>query len=142
MVSLRQLRRLKSSFRPGERSELSSRSSAFMERNIQIDVIHCYSVFFGGVNTDRACPLDYMSPHSSAPCPNAFLVNWESGPTNEPILLPVASYSGECKFPAHFDRYRGIVEEALFDRLGRPRFLTRPRCRGHSVDRWASATTS
>jgi hypothetical protein len=42
--------------------------------------------------------------------------------TNEPILLPVAPHSEGCEFPL-FDEYRGIVEEAMFDRLGRPSFF-------------------
>jgi hypothetical protein len=43
--------------------------------------------------------------------------------TNQPILLPVAPHSERHEFPPQFDEYRGIVEEALFDRLGRPTFF-------------------
>jgi hypothetical protein len=35
---------------------------------------------------------------------------------------PVAPHSEGCEFP-QIDRYRGIVEEALFDRLGLPSFF-------------------
>jgi len=42
--------------------------------------------------------------------------------TNEPILLPAAPHSERCEFPPQTDKYRGIVGEELFDRLGRPSF--------------------
>jgi hypothetical protein len=42
--------------------------------------------------------------------------------TKEPTLLPVAPHSVDSEFLL-LDRYRGIVEEAVFDRLGRPSFL-------------------
>jgi hypothetical protein len=42
--------------------------------------------------------------------------------TNEPILLPVAPHSGGYEFP-ETEKYRGIVEQALSDRLGRPVFF-------------------
>jgi hypothetical protein len=42
--------------------------------------------------------------------------------TNEPILLPLAPDSIDSEFP-QVEKYRGIVEEALFDRLGRPSFF-------------------
>jgi len=35
--------------------------------------------------------------------------------TNEQIFRPVAPHSEGCEFP-EIDRYRGIVEEAVFDR--------------------------
>jgi len=43
--------------------------------------------------------------------------------TYEPILLPVVPYSEGCEFPSQIEKYRRIVEEALFDRLGRPSFF-------------------
>lgn len=43
-----------------------------------------------------------------------------SSMTNEPILLRVAPHFKGCEFLCEIDEYRGIVEEALFDRLGRP----------------------
>jgi len=43
--------------------------------------------------------------------------------TNAPILLPVAPHSEGCEFPPEIDKYRGIVEDAVFDRLGRPSFF-------------------
>ena len=45
-----------------------------------------------------------------------------SAMTNEPILLPVAPYSVESHFLS-LDRYRGIVEGVVFDRLGRSSFF-------------------
>jgi len=42
---------------------------------------------------------------------------------NEPIFLPVAPHSEGCEFPLGIEKYRGMVEEALFDRLGRPSFF-------------------
>jgi len=42
--------------------------------------------------------------------------------TNEPILLPVAPHSEDCEF-LQLEKYRGIVGEVLFDRLGRPLFF-------------------
>jgi hypothetical protein len=44
-------------------------------------------------------------------------------PCSEPILLPVAPHPEGCEFPAQFEKYRGIVEGAVFDRLGRPSFF-------------------
>jgi hypothetical protein len=41
---------------------------------------------------------------------------------NETIFLPVAPYSEACEFPL-YEQYRGIVEETVFDRLGRPAFF-------------------
>jgi hypothetical protein len=43
--------------------------------------------------------------------------------TNEPILLPVAPHSVDSEFLPAFDKCRGIVEDAVFDRLGRPSFF-------------------
>jgi hypothetical protein len=42
--------------------------------------------------------------------------------TNESILLPVAPHSEDSEFP-RIDSYRGIVEDAVFDRLGRRSFF-------------------
>ena len=43
--------------------------------------------------------------------------------TNEHILLPVAPHSEGCEFPPQVNAYRGIVEEALVDCLGRHVFF-------------------
>jgi hypothetical protein len=43
--------------------------------------------------------------------------------TTEPIFLPVAPHSVESEFLLLMDKYRGIVEKAGFDRLGRPSFF-------------------
>lgn len=40
--------------------------------------------------------------------------------TNEPTLLPVAPHSEGCEFSQEIVKYRGIVEEAVFDCFGRP----------------------
>jgi hypothetical protein len=45
-----------------------------------------------------------------------------SAVTNEPALPAVGPHSGRCEFPLLAD-YRGIVEGAVFDRLGRPSFF-------------------
>jgi len=37
----------------------------------------------------------------------------------------VALHSEHCEFPLEIDTYRGMVEDAVFDRLGRPSFLMR-----------------
>jgi hypothetical protein len=37
--------------------------------------------------------------------------------------LPLAPHSEGCEFSSWIDKYRGIVEEALFDRVGRPTFF-------------------
>jgi hypothetical protein len=42
--------------------------------------------------------------------------------TKEPILRPVAPRSQRCEF-LQIEKYRGIVEEVAFDRLGRPSFF-------------------
>jgi hypothetical protein len=42
---------------------------------------------------------------------------------NEPILLPVAPHSVDSEFLPLVDTYRGIVEESVFDFLGRPSFF-------------------
>jgi hypothetical protein len=42
---------------------------------------------------------------------------------SEPILLPVAPHSEGCEFLPEIDRYRGNVEEALFECLDRPSFF-------------------
>jgi hypothetical protein len=42
---------------------------------------------------------------------------------NEQILSPVAPHSEGCEFPLQTEKYRGAVEEVLFDRLGRPSFF-------------------
>jgi hypothetical protein len=42
--------------------------------------------------------------------------------TNEPILLPWAPHPVESEFLS-LDRYRGIVAEAVFGRLGRPSYF-------------------
>ena len=43
--------------------------------------------------------------------------------TNEPTLLPVAPHSEGCEFSQEIVKYRGIVEEAVFDCFGRPSFF-------------------
>jgi len=42
--------------------------------------------------------------------------------TNEPILAPAGRHSVESEF-VPLDWCRGIVEDAVFDRLGRPSFF-------------------
>jgi hypothetical protein len=43
--------------------------------------------------------------------------------TNEQLRLLVAPYSEGGEFPQGIEKYRGIVEEAVFDCLGRPSFF-------------------
>jgi hypothetical protein len=43
--------------------------------------------------------------------------------TNEPTLLSVAPLSVDSEVLPPMDKYRGIVEDAVFDRLGRPSFF-------------------
>jgi len=43
--------------------------------------------------------------------------------TNAQILLPVAAHSEGWGFSSPINKYRGIVEDAVFDRLGRPLFF-------------------
>jgi hypothetical protein len=43
--------------------------------------------------------------------------------TNEPILLPVAPHSVDSEFRSAIDKYRGLVKDAVFDRLGRRSFF-------------------
>ena len=43
--------------------------------------------------------------------------------TNEPTLLPVAPHSEGCEFSQEIVKYRGIVEEVMFDCFGRPSFF-------------------
>jgi len=43
--------------------------------------------------------------------------------TNEPTLLPVTPHLEGCEFSQEIVKYRGIVEEAVFDCFGRPSFF-------------------
>jgi hypothetical protein len=56
--------------------------------------------------------------------------------TNEQILLPVAPPSESLGF-LQIDQCRGIVEEVVFDRLGRPSFFDEA---VEIVQRWVAAT--
>jgi hypothetical protein len=46
-----------------------------------------------------------------------------SAMTNKPVLLPVTPHSEGCRFPSQIEKYRGIVEAAVFDCLGWPSFF-------------------
>jgi hypothetical protein len=39
------------------------------------------------------------------------------------IFDPVAPPSADAEFPPQIEKYRGTVEQALFDRLGQPSFF-------------------
>jgi hypothetical protein len=39
-------------------------------------------------------------------------------PTSEPMLIPVVPHSEGSEFTSQIEKYRGIVEEAVFNRLG------------------------
>ena len=43
-------------------------------------------------------------------------------PHRTPYAL-LAPHSEGCEFPSEIEQYRGIVEAAVFDRLGRPSFF-------------------
>jgi hypothetical protein len=45
-----------------------------------------------------------------------------SAMTNEPVLPSVAPHSEGCEFPLQIDKYRDVVEEAVFQCVGKPVF--------------------